>query len=182
MGTDSTIDWHTVLIDQLDWHWQNHLRPRLDGLTDEEYRWEPIPGCWNVHKRAGQVRLDFEYPEPTPAPITTIAWRLGHMSIGVFGMRASNHFGDSSVDYQTTSWPYTAAGGLALLDEHYGMWLSGVRGLTPEALKRPCGPAEGPYAEHPFAELIVHINREAIHHGAEVSLLRDLYRARFTAR
>ena len=30
-----------------------------------------------------------------------------------------------------------------------------------------------------MAALILHINREAIHHGAEVSLLRDLYRASF---
>jgi hypothetical protein len=38
------------------------------------------------------------------------------------------------------------------------------------------GPAEGPFAEHPYAELVLHINREAIHHSAEVLLLRDLYR------
>lgn len=25
-----------VLIEQLEWHWTNQLRPRLDGLTDEE--------------------------------------------------------------------------------------------------------------------------------------------------
>jgi len=25
------IDWNTELADQLDWHWQNHFRPRLDG-------------------------------------------------------------------------------------------------------------------------------------------------------
>jgi hypothetical protein len=29
-----------------------------------------------------------------------------------------------------------------------------------------------------MAELVLHINREAIHHGAEVALLRDLYAAR----
>jgi hypothetical protein len=29
------------------------------------------------------------------------------------------------------------------------------------------GPAEGPYADHPLPELILHSNREAIHHGAE---------------
>jgi hypothetical protein len=28
-----------------------------------------------------------------------------------------------------------------------------------------------------IAELIVHINREVMHHGAEICLLRDLYRA-----
>ena len=30
-------------------------------------------------------------------------------------------------------------------------------------------------AEEPMAALIVHINREALHHGAEIALLRDLY-------
>jgi hypothetical protein len=27
-----------------------------------------------------------------------------------------------------------------------------------------------------MAELVLHLNREAIHHGAEICLLRDLYR------
>jgi hypothetical protein len=29
-----------------------------------------------------------------------------------------------------------------------------------------------------MAALIVHVNRETMHHGAEICLLRDLYRAR----
>ena len=29
-----------------------------------------------------------------------------------------------------------------------------------------------------IAALVLHINREVIHHGAEVALLRDLYRSR----
>jgi hypothetical protein len=29
-----------------------------------------------------------------------------------------------------------------------------------------------------MAQLVLHINREAIHHGAETALLRDLYRAK----
>lgn len=32
-----TIDWTTELLLQLTWHWENQLRPRLAGLTDEEY-------------------------------------------------------------------------------------------------------------------------------------------------
>ena len=47
-----------------------------------------------------------------------------------------------------------------------------------EGLGRPCGPAEGPFADAPLAALVQHINREVIHHGAEIALLRDLYRAR----
>ena len=41
------VDWHGQLFEQLDWHWRTSARPRLDGLTDDEYRWEPVPGCWN---------------------------------------------------------------------------------------------------------------------------------------
>ena len=44
-----------------------------------------------------------------------------------------------------------------------------------DGLAEPCGPAEGPWAERPRAELVLHINRELIHHGAEIALLRDLY-------
>ena len=38
------------LADQLDWHWRNALRPRLEGLTDDEYFWEPVRDCWTLHR------------------------------------------------------------------------------------------------------------------------------------
>ena len=60
--------------------------------------------------------------------------------------------------------------------------IDGVSVLDVEALARPCGPSEGPYAEYPVAALVLHINREALHHGAEILLLRDLYRRRATLR
>ena len=46
-----------------------------------------------------------------------------------------------------------------------------MRALGEEGLFRPCGPAE-----EPFPMLVLHINREFLHHAAEVILLRDLYR------
>lgn len=55
--------------------------------------------------------------------------------------------------------------------------MAGVSKMDDEALVRPIGPAE-PFADAPFAALVLHIHREAIHHLAEVLLLRDLYRAR----
>jgi len=95
------VDWTFQLAEQLDWHWRAQLRPRLNGLTDEEYRWEPAA---------------------------------------------------------------------------YAGWIDGVRGLDPDRLARAIGPAEGPWADHSMAELVLHINRETLHHGAEIALLRDLYR------
>jgi hypothetical protein len=45
-------------------------------------------------------------------------------------------------------------------------------------LAKPVGEAEGIYADRPYSTLVLHIHREAIHHLAEVALLRDLYAAR----
>ncbi|MDV7268912.1 DinB family protein, partial [Rhodococcus oxybenzonivorans] len=36
-------------------------------------------------------------------------------------------------------------------------------------------PSEGPFADRSMAALVLHVNREVIHHGAEIALLRDLY-------
>ena len=161
----------TLLADQHDWHWQNQLRPRLDGLTDDEYLWEPVAGCWSV-RRDG---VDFVFPSPEPAPFTTIAWRMAHVTVGVFAIRNFHHFGEPPADYG--SWPYAldAATALRQLDDAYAGWIAGVRALDETALTRPIGPAEGPWAERTMTELILHINREAIHHGAEIGCIRDLY-------
>lgn len=181
-------DWNTMLAEQLDWHWRAQLRPRMDGLTDEEYFWEPVAGCWSIRPRgeatgpttggSGAYTADFAFPEPDPPPVTTIAWRLAHIIVGVFGARNAAHFGGPPVDYQTFDYAGSAAQALAQLDDAYAAWIKGVRGLGDAGLARPCGPAEGPYAEHSMAELVLHINREAIHHGAEIAVLRDLYRHR----
>jgi hypothetical protein len=91
------------------------------------------------------------------------------------GTGNATHFGGPPVDYETFEYAGTAAHALRQLDDAYAAWIAGVRGLDAEALARPCGPAEGPFAEYPMATLVLHINREVIHHGAEISLLRDLY-------
>jgi hypothetical protein len=172
------MEWGPLLLEQLTWHWERHSRPHLDGLTDDEYRWEPVPGMWSVRTGPdGSRSIDFAYPEPSPAPVTTIAWRLAHVIIGVFGQRTASHFGGPPMSYDTTL-PVDAADALRMLDETYARWVAGVEGLDEAALARPVGPAEGPFAELPYAALVLHISREAIHHLGEVLLLRDLYRAR----
>lgn len=191
-GGIAGIDWVHELAEQLDWHWTTFVRPRLDSLTDREYLWEPVPDCWSIRPRsasttshaagAGDLLIEFQLPEPQPPPLTTIAWRIGHLAVGVFGVRAASHFGwrprglDGPLTYDTAIYPPTAREALVGLDEAYDGWCSGVRALDESGLALPCGPAEGPYAEHSLAALVLHINREALHHGAELLLLRDLYR------
>ena len=125
----TSIDWTHQLVDQLDWHWQHQLRSRLDGLTDQEYFWELVPGCWSIRPRGtstapiqaggGAFTIDFAYPGPDPPPVGTIAWRLGHIIVGVLGTRTGNHFGDRTIDYQTFDYAGTAAGALRQLDQVY---------------------------------------------------------------
>jgi hypothetical protein len=179
------MDWTTQLLEQLTFHWEHHARPRLDGLTDEEYLWEPVADTWSLRPRgeartkmaagAGDLVLDFELPEPQPAPVTTIAWRLAHIIVGIFGARNASHFGGPAMDYLGFTYAGTAKEALAQLDEGYTRWVDGVRGLDEAGLAKAVGPAEGPYAAAPYATLVLHINREVIHHMAEIALLRDLY-------
>ncbi|MBL7259453.1 DinB family protein [Paractinoplanes lichenicola] len=178
------FDWNQTLREQLEWHWNNHLRARLNGLTDDEYFWEPAPDTWSVRPRgtstapmqagSGDHTIDFAYPEPVPAPITTIAWRLGHVIVGVLAVRNFAHFGAPEASYEKWNYAATADDALAQLDEQIGVWLAGVRNLEQDGLREPCGPAE-PYPDAPMATLVLHIHRELIHHLSEVSLLRDLH-------
>ena len=181
MGTNA------LLLEQLTWHWEHQARPPLDGLTDDELFWEPVDGCWSIRPReastapvqggSGRLVAEFAFPEPDAAPVTTIAWRLGHLVVGCFGMRNAAHFGGPPMDYLTHEWPETAKEMVAALDDGYERWVEGVRSLGEEGLWRPVGDAE-PFPDAPYAALVLHINREVIHHLAEVSLLRDLYRCR----
>ncbi len=164
------------------------LAERMVGMTDDEYLWEPVPNCWSIRPRAagpapGALELvgqgdwgrDRSPDDPDPPPFTTIAWRLAHIAT-FFGERASNHFGDGSFDPMKVAWTGAAGDALALVTAEHSRWCDGVRALGEEGLFRPCGPAEGPYAEEPFLMLVLHINREFLHHAAEIMLLRDLYR------
>jgi DinB superfamily len=180
------MDWNAQLADQLDYHWKVTLRPRLDGLSDAEYFWEPVPGSWSIRRRevattplavgAGDYVMDYAMPPHDPEPVTTIAWRLAHIIVACFGTRNASYFGGPPAAYPSWEYADSAAGALRQLDEGYDRWIAGVRSLGDQGLAEPVGMAEAAeYAESPMAELVLHIHREVIHHGAEICLLRDLY-------
>ena len=155
------VDWNAEIVDQVDSHWRDQLRPRLDGLTDDEYLWQPGPD-------AGR----------SAEPVTTIAWRLGHL-IGGLAETNGAHFGGPLPDVDAFDHAGTAAEALRRLDDVYARWVKGVRDLGEAELGRPQGPTSPPeFADAPMVRLILYTSVEVIHHGAEVCLLRDLYRQR----
>lgn len=181
------VNWGALLVGQLEFYWDVHLRPRLEGLTDEEYFWEPVEDCWSLRRgEDGRFVLEGRRPEPSPPPVTTIAWRMVHLGATCLANRASAFFGDGSVPDDATmadprhvpaDLPGSAAEGIAFLEQTYRRWHDGIAALDEDGLQAPLGRKGGRYASDPMAALIVHINREVMHHGGEICLLRDLYRA-----
>lgn len=111
---------------------------------------------------------------PVPAPVTTIAWRLAHIIVSCLGYRVGWYFGGQDLEPQAFAYAGTADEALKQLDEMYGRWNAGVRELSDADLDNP--PTVGS-ERFPMENRVLHVNRELIHHGAEISLLRDLYLA-----
>lgn len=179
------VDWNAELIDQLESHWQSQLRPRLNGLTDAEYFWQPVPGCWTLSRRGessapisigtGEFTMDYARPPYDREPVTTIAWRLAHL-IDQFGPPTGFYFHGLPADRPAVDFPGTAEGALRRLDEGHDAWISDVRSLGAAGLARPQGATSPPeFADAPMARKIMYVHMEIIHHGAEICLLRDLY-------
>ena len=183
-----------AVLGQLDVHWNGLLWPKLAGLTDEEYLWEPASPCWTLRPTGdGRVDYDFEWPPPADPPVTTIAWRLFHIAVGCFAARATRYFPDQvGQPWKKQIWegpfdyPADAAGALTFLEQSWHSWRDGLNSAGEAALWQPLGDAEGDLhnmqlgREDPFIGLVLHVHREVIHHGAEILLLRDLWRSRRT--
>ncbi|WBB61677.1 DinB family protein [Streptomyces sp. WMMC500] len=210
---------------------------RLAGLGDEEFRWEPVPGCWSVRRRAEattpraygpgewvldkgaasippseyagvardvaegmsveKVAADWEVSvervrevlahtgplEPDEAPVTTIAWRLGHLHSGFAGGWEWT-FGERRRDPRLLV-DFTPSAELAVARfwAEVDRWRDSVATVTEEQLDT-VGFSQYPYASDPdeaYVDVLWAGNLEFIHHMAEIALLRDLWRARFGA-
>lgn len=167
--------------------WWYGFNLRMEGLTDSEYRWHPVADAFDLND-GEDGQLYYAWPpgsrgEAIP-PVTTIAWRMAHVALGCFGARNASHFAGPAVSLET-GFPSTAAEGFAALTAAFDSWRANIEALGDDGLWRAIGPAEHDVEvmqlgkDDPFIGLIQHIHRELMHHGAEIMLLRDLYRAKF---
>jgi hypothetical protein len=226
----------SVLLDQFD-KAREAAEVRLAGLGDEEYLWEPVPGCWSLRRRGeavtprafgpGEWVLDLgapdipasEYaevarqaadgmsvekiaedwsvsvarveevlahtgvPEPDVTPVTTIAWRLGHLHHQFAGAWEWT-FGERRQDPRLmVDFSPSAALTLERFRAVVDRWRDSVAGVTEEQLDT-VGFSQYPYGsdpDDPYVSVLCGANLELIHHMAEIALLRDLWRARTTA-
>ncbi|MFC9292926.1 DinB family protein [Streptomyces sp. NPDC057011] len=164
-------------------------------MTDEEYFWEPVADCWSVRRRAdgpgpratllaGAAAGDWgrdaaSYPHPWPPPVTTIAWRLNHLT-EMLSLRADHTAGGRTLTRDDFPVNGDAAGAVAAFDTAAGAWRKALLGVDDAALDTVgyCTYPHGSDPEEPFIDIVWWVNQEVLHHGAEIALLRDLYRAR----
>jgi hypothetical protein len=150
------------------------LRGIVDGLTDAEFFWEPVPGCWTVFRDAqGRWTYQYEEPDPRPSPFTTIGWRLVHLAL----CKVIYHewaFGPRQLDFTTVENPHDVASSLAMLDAGNGSLAEDLARLADDDLDGEVLTNWGePWpAWRIFTTLIDHDR----HHGGEIGVLRDLYR------
>ena len=162
--------------------WQR-LQSRFEGLTDAEYLWEPAPGCWTIRPHTdGGWRTDWPLPRPEPEPFTTVAWRLWHL-IDMYGenrapkwLDVSPHGDPIGLDDPNGAPPATATEALELLGRAHERWEAHLALTSEESLGANIGRIGGGYADRTRASYVLHMLDEFIHHGAEIALLRDLWR------
>jgi len=164
-----------VELTSLDYFFER-LRGRLIGLTDDEYLWEPVSPCLTIRPGA-QGRAARGTPD-TPGEFSTIAWRLCHIGDGLREERNWRWLGQEPVLLDADMWqPPTASDAIGYVEEAFAAWSALVASIAVSEWWLPMGPVAGPYATLDRVAFVVHIMDELIHHGAEVALLRDLYRA-----
>jgi hypothetical protein len=174
-------------------------------LSEDEFFWEPVPGCWSVRRRdecrtdnpfgTGEWVVDFDNGLVRAAdegaavePLTTIAWLFWH--VGSMAGRAaeldflggtqsagsgwtSPYLGDHPIFTASSEAVQAMQTGWRALDQ-------AIRASTDEGLDQvtrfwsypgyPGPPAHG-------YRVITSILNEISHHGTQVCMLRDLYRA-----
>ncbi len=159
------------------------LRLRLEGLTDAEYFWEPVEGCWTLHQGSdgswfpdGAGAGGPEDSESSREAVTTIGWRVAHLAgLALRGLAERRFGGDSGGEELSLEIPGRAEDVDAFLVSCLAAWQTPAARLTDEEWWAPLGPAWGPNAEFNSVDLGLRVLDEVVHHGAEIGLLRDLY-------
>jgi hypothetical protein len=127
------------------------------------------PGEWQIDDAPG---------DPDPTPVTTIAWRLGHLHLDFAGTWEWTFGGRRQPPAELVDFSPSAAVALERFWATMDRWRDSVAAVTPEQLDT-VGYSQYSYsdaAELPFITVIWAGNLEFIHHMAEIALLRDLYR------
>jgi hypothetical protein len=185
-----------------------------EDLTDDEFFWEPFTMAWSIRRQdqcrtlnpfgAGEWVADFAIPEPTPVPMTTIAWLYWHIGSMPGRLCDIDLLGGTRTMASGWTSPYLT---------HHPIFTSAAEAVTAlrdgwqrlrEAIERAdddqlevttagytyaAEPPRGglcvtgpPGPAHPATHFITGTLNEVSHHGTQIGALRDFYAWRQTDR
>lgn len=153
---------------------------RIEGLGDEEYLWEPAPDCWSLERRDdGKLHMRWGLVFDEEPPFTTIAWRYTHIIDLLSEERCATWIGvePEAEDLFADGAPGDARAARDMLEQAFARWKRYVTAADESTFFDEVGPVARNFADRTRAQFVLHILDEAIHHGAEVGVLRDLYLA-----
>lgn len=157
---------------EMDDAWEE-LQGILEGLTKEEFNWQPAKDSWHLKRVGERWTLDYADPAPDPPPVATIAWRMGHIATCKV-MYVEYAFGARKLTWDDLDLPSTVTGMLEYLRESHAPLRAALEGLTDEDLQemRYTNWGELWPTDKIFWTMIYH----DLHHGAQIATLRELYR------
>jgi hypothetical protein len=181
------------------------LNRAWSDLSQDEFFWEPVPGSWSVRRRAecstpnpfgtGDWVVDFDDglvrasdEGKAVEPLTTIAWLYWHF--GSMAGRAADLDFLGGTKPAESGWTTPYLGDHPVFDsssEAVEVMRTGWRALdraihasTDERLEtvtRFWSYPGYPGVPAPGYQILVNVLNEISHHGTQVCMLRDLYRA-----
>ena len=157
------------------------IRGRVEGLTDDEFFWEPVAGCWTVRQDArGHWSADYpDFPHPDPPPFTTIAWRLVHVSECKL-MYHEYAFGPAKLTFPDINSAHTTKDAIAQLEQGHALLQHDLLDLDDARLDREVLTNWG--EKWPTWRIFWTMIEHDLHHGGEIGALRDLYREQWAVR
>jgi hypothetical protein len=169
----------------------------LNGLTQEEFDWEPHPGAFGVRRRdacttpnpggeaGGAWVVDGDWDLAAAAdrgeaiePMTTIGWLLNHFGAAPGVTAELDFLGGPTVptlDVYYRMWGHTV---IPTVDDAVSRFRQGwsdlgeaLRGTTDEMLERDCDGHPWKRGDRAVSAML----NEVSHHGTQICMLRDLF-------
>jgi hypothetical protein len=152
------------------------LCTRLQGLSEDEFFWEPVTGCWTIYEdEPGHWTYHYAFPDPTPAPVTTIGWQVVHLAACKL-MYHEWAFGPAKLTFPDIVIPRTTRGAFEQLAEGQRLLRDQLVGATDAGLDQPVKTNWGEL--WPAWRIFWCMADHDAFHGGAIGILRDLYRWR----
>jgi len=148
------------------------LQARIADLGDDELAWAPGADVLRMGEPAPRV----SHYDGAPSPVATIGWRLEHIATALTEPRVVEWLAAGIAAPPVP--PHDTADAMrAWLASSVDWFCMLVETLGDAHLAAPLGPVAGAFGNGARAGFVMHLTNEAIHHGAEVGVLRDLWAA-----